>query len=281
MLTGEKGSGKTLLAKHLSITAAENGYSTLIVNAPYTDDGFHTLIQNINQPAMVLFDEFEKVYDSDDQQTVLTMLDGIFNSKKLFILTCNDRWRVDVHMRNRPGRLYYMLDFEGLDTAFVREYCEDNLKNRSHIDKVCAVSLVFDRFNFDMLKAIVEEMNRYNETPQQVLRMINARPEFSNDSNFDVTMFHNKRQVEADKMEETVWEGNPLSPDGFRFAVKVPNLNAAAEKAPKEVWNYVDFEAENLVKIDPNAGTFTFVNEDNWTVMLTRQKAKVYHYIDV
>ena len=102
-----------------------------------------------------------------------------------------------------------------------------------------------------------------------------------NDSNFDVTMFHNKRQIEADKMEETVWEGNPLSPDGFRFAVKVPNLNATVEKAPKEVWNYVDFEAENLVKIDPNAGTFTFVNEDNWTVILTRQKAKVYHYIDV
>jgi len=281
MLTGEKGSGKTLLAKHLSITSAENGYSTIIVNAPFTDDGFHTLIQNIDQPAMVLFDEFEKVYDSDDQQTVLTMLDGIFNSKKLFILTCNDRWRVDVHMRNRPGRLYYMLDFEGLDTAFVREYCEDNLNNKEHIEKVCAVSLVFDRFNFDMLKAIVEEMNRYNETPQQVLRMINARPEFSNDSNFDVKMFHNKREILEEKVAPAVWEGNPLSPDGFEFNVKVPNLDRTNEKSPAEVWNEVSFFAEDLVKIDPNAGTFTFTNEDKWTVVLTRQKAKTYHYIDL
>jgi hypothetical protein len=281
MLTGEKGSGKTLLAKHLSLTAAEHGYSTIVVNDTFTDDGFHTLIQSIDQPAVIMFDEFEKVYDdTTDQQSVLTLLDGIFNSKKLFVLTCNDRWRVDVHMRNRPGRLYYMLDFDGLDTAFVREYCEDNLANKDHIEKVCNVSLVFDRFNFDMLKAIVEEMNRYNETPQQVLRMINARPEFSNNTSFDVTLFHSKRQVEAAN-HSTVWDGNPLSVDGIELSVLVPNENAKTDKDPKTVWSDVFFMPEDLVKIDPNAGTFTFTHKDNWTMVLTRQKPKSYQYIDL
>ncbi len=35
-----------------------------------------------------------------------------------------------------------------------------------------------NEFNFDMLKALVEEMNRYNETPTDALAMLNAKPEF-------------------------------------------------------------------------------------------------------
>ena len=85
---------------------------------------------------MVLFDEFEKVYDSDEQEEMLTLLDGVFPSKKLFVLTCNDKWRVNQHMRNRPGRIFYMLDFTGLDEDFVVEYCHDNLKNLANIDGV-------------------------------------------------------------------------------------------------------------------------------------------------
>jgi len=280
MLTGEKGSGKTLLAKHLSLTAAKHGYSTIVVNQNFTDDGFHTLIQSIDQPAVIMFDEFEKVYSEiEEQQSVLTLLDGIFNSKKLFMLTCNDRWRVDVHMRNRPGRLYYMLDFDGLDTKFVREYCEDNLVNKEHIEKVCAVSLVFDRFNFDMLKAIVEEMNRYNETPQQVLRMINARPEFSNNTNFDVRVFHGRRPIDEND-SDTVWEGNPLNPDGIDISIKVPNPDIKSDKDPTKIWHELMFSPNDLVKIDPTAGTFTFTDKDSYTLVLTRQKPKVYNYVD-
>lgn len=281
MLTGEKGSGKTLLAEHLSITAAEHGYSTILVNQPFTDNGFTTLIQTIDQPTVVIFDEFEKVYhEKHDQQSILTLLDGVFNSKKLFVLTCNDRWRIDEHMRNRPGRLYYMLDFDGLDTKFVREYCEDNLKNKNHIEKVCSVSLVFDRFNFDMLKAIVEEMNRYDETPQEVLRMLNTRPEFSNDTTFDIRLFDHKREIESSKRDDT-WSGNPLNVDGIAIDVMVPNIHSTNEKDPKEIWDDVVFTPDDLVKIDPQAGTFTFQNEDKWTLVLSRQKPKSYQYVDL
>ena len=90
MLTGEKGSGKSLLAKTISIEAAAQGIPTLIINAPWHGDKFNKFIQDIEQPCIVLFDEFEKVYDSDEQESMLTLLDGVFPSKKLFILTCND-----------------------------------------------------------------------------------------------------------------------------------------------------------------------------------------------
>lgn len=112
LLNGEKGSGKTLLAKNISVQLAKQGVPTIVINRDYTGDGFFKLLQDITQPCVVLFDEFEKVYDKEDQEQILTLLDGVFASKKLYILTVNDKWRVNDHMRNRPGRLFYMLDFK-------------------------------------------------------------------------------------------------------------------------------------------------------------------------
>jgi hypothetical protein len=52
---------------------------------------------------------------------MLTLLDSVYPSKKLFWLTCNDKWRVNFNMKNHPSRVYYMLDFGGLDETFMRE----------------------------------------------------------------------------------------------------------------------------------------------------------------
>ncbi len=212
MLTGEKGSGKTMLAKSLAIKCAEQNIPCILINSAWRGDAFNKLLQDISQPCMILFDEFEKVYDSDEQEDMLTLLDGVFPSKKLFVLTCNDKWRVNQHMRNRPGRIFYMLDFKGLDEDFVIEYCHDNLKNLANIDGVVTVAGLFAEFNFDMLKALVEEMNRYNETAQQVMRMLNTKPEFGDGGRYAVTVIPVGRgPLTAKEFNEDEWEGNPLT----------------------------------------------------------------------
>ena len=181
LLVGEKGSGKTLLAKNLTVKAAKQKIPTIVINQPWCGDKFNQLVQDISQPCVILFDEFEKIYDKEQQELMLTLLDGVYPSKKLFILTCNDKWRVDTHMKNRPGRIYYFLEFEGLEESFVREYCKDKLKNKKHSDQIVKIANVFSKFNFDMLKGLVEEVNRYNETPQQALGLLNIKPEFGSE----------------------------------------------------------------------------------------------------
>ena len=47
LLNGEKGSGKTLLAKTLSIEAAKLGIPTIIINAPWVGDQFNKFIQEL------------------------------------------------------------------------------------------------------------------------------------------------------------------------------------------------------------------------------------------
>ena len=134
MLTGGKGSGKSLLAKMLSINAAAMDIPTIIINNNWTGDVFNKFLQDIEQPCVILFDEFEKVYDDEDQEKALTLLDGVFPSRKLFVITCNDKWRVNEHMRNRPGRIYYMIDFKGLDPLGVVRGCLSAIETNTWID---------------------------------------------------------------------------------------------------------------------------------------------------
>ena len=285
MLTGEKGSGKSLLAKAVSIEGAKTGIPTIVINAPYHGDKFNAFMQTIDQPCIVLFDEFEKVYASDEQEAILTLLDGVFPSKKLFMLTCNDKWRVDSHMRNRPGRIYYMIDYKGLDMAFIVEYCEDNLKAKEYIQKICSIASLFNEFNFDMLKALVEEMNRYNEAPEQALKMLNAKPEFDDGNKYVTQLTFKGIPVDQKHLESREWKGNPLQ-SKIHLSFKISDAGVPwtdkDENDEEADWNWeeTNFNPSEIQKIDPASGTFIFMNKDGVALTLTKVKEKQFHYYD-
>ena len=243
LLTGEKGSGKTQLARLTATKFVEAGFPVLLVNSPFTGDSFNQLLQSIHQPTLVLFDEFEKVYGADDQPKMLTLLDGMFPSKKLFMFTCNEVSRIDSHMKNRPGRIFYLLDFNGLEEQFVREYCEDNLLNKENMEKLVFAAGMFQPLNFDTLKAIVEEMNRYNETPAEALKMLNAKPGHSltqphelkvTVDNNDVTRFLDHPRI----------TGSPLTVNSFCVEWTIPHdTSKMTEEEKKSVgWEEGDDE---------------------------------------
>ncbi len=278
MLTGEKGSGKTLLAKMLSIKGYEKDYPTIVINAPWCGDAFNAFIQSIEQPVIVVFDEFEKVYDEHEQEAMLTLLDGVYPTKKLFILTCNDKWRVNQHMRNRPGRIFYSLEYKGLEADFIREYCQDNLKAKEHIEKIVGIAGTFDQFNFDMLKALVEEMNRFGETPQEAMTMLNAKPEYGSTSRYSVKLIINGEEVEENNFEDREWEGNPLNKN-VHVNYKVVDRD---EETGDEDWDWqgIRFTPAELKKIDENGTKYVFTNRDGASLVLTKMKEKSYNYWD-
>jgi hypothetical protein len=175
MLTGEKGAGKTLLAKKISIELAErHGIPTIVINSAYSGDAFNAFMQSITQPVMIMLDEFEKVYGSERQNALLTLLDGTMSSKKLFVIAINSIARMNDFMINRPGRFFYVFNYGGISEEAVREYTQENLLDQSKVESVVNYSSLFGNFTFDMLAAIVQEMNRYNESVAEVLQYINV-----------------------------------------------------------------------------------------------------------
>jgi hypothetical protein len=269
-LEGEKGSGKTLLIKAISLKLLDEGVPTLVINEPHFGEAFNQFIQSIDQPAAVLFDEFEKIYSNNDeitgvnaQERVLTLFDGVYPTKKLFMVTANDSWRIDKNMKNRPGRMYYMLNFRGLDDSFIREYANENLLDKTQIDSIVSVSTLFGSFNFDMLKALVEEMNRYGETAQESIQILNTKPN-SDQGEFDMQLFREDKEVKL-MNGYNKFKGNPLNSD--------INVYTFTDDMRREKQS--NFMQTDLQKVDGATGSFMFVNAKKEKLILTRKKYEV------
>lgn len=117
-------------------------------------------------------------------------------------------------MQNRPGRIYYLIYFTGLSQAFITEYCQDNLHEEEHTEKICAIATLFNASNFDMLKALVQEMNRFNEAPSEAMKYLNTRPEFNERKTYTYMLFVDGKSVPKFLGHE--WSGNPLL-ESFHF----------------------------------------------------------------
>jgi len=281
LLNGEKGSGKTLLAKELANRCYKNDIPCIVINTEYSGEAFNKFMQNIEQSCMILFDEFEKVYSDDIQENILTLLDGVFPSNKLFVFTCNDKYSVNVNMRNRPSRIFYLIEFKGLSQEFILEYCEDNLINKDYISTLCKIISVFDNFNFDMLQSIVEEMNRYNEHPAEAFELINAKPEYSDYTEFSIQYFTPLgKEVNTDT---NVWKGNPLSSRIIIYfsGEDSKNLYVTNGNSVESLNGYsiVEFIPTDIQNIDENTSTFTFVNAKKHKIILTRKKYEDYNFM--
>lgn len=277
LLVGDKGSGKTMLARQISLDAYEFGTPTIIISDRIEGEKFNKLIQDIQQECIIIFDEFEKTYSKyrDSGQTpLLTLLDGVFVSKKLFIMTANDRYAIDDHFMNRPGRIFYAIEYQGLDKAFVLEYAKDNLKDQSQLDKLERLSDIFTSFNFDMLKALVEEMNRYNEGVTEALSMLNIKPQNQDKQTFDIRIIINGVKVKS--------TSNDLNIDPFGFSDYLCYDTIETD-------SNIDVESEeflldcprHLVKYDVIKGQYQYDCGNNIKVTLTKREVIKFDFTNI
>lgn len=126
MLTGTKGTGKTVTAKEL---ANKLNLPVIIVK----DMGDHNqsmieFLSGIESNCILFLDEFEKNFSESDS-TILQIMDGVYNSKyrKVFLLTTN-AMSINENMVGRPSRIRYVKKFENLDLKVVNEYLDDTLE---------------------------------------------------------------------------------------------------------------------------------------------------------
>ncbi len=260
LLTGEKGSGKSLLAKTIATEAVSQKIPTLIVNSSWRGDPFNSFLQSVTQPCIVLFDEFEKVYKSEEQKELLTLFDGVFSGKKLFVVTTNDLYQIHDHMRNRPGRFYYLLEFKGVEAEFIQEYCEAVLQDHAHLKTILQVASCYPHFNFDMLQALVEEMNRYQESPQEALAFLNIKPSKYDEREYAITL--RIRGIVQETLSNAIWEGNPMALRG-RINVEYFSTNSNGE----ESWEDAYFASGDLQSVTGN-GTVYFKNSQGEELLL-------------
>lgn len=165
ILSGDKGIGKSLFAKLLSSEAMKTGLPVIIVDSFIP--GIASFIEAIEQEVVILFDEFDKTFGesgssgSSPQTSMLSLFDGVSAGKKLFVITCNNLYKLNEFLVNRPGRFHYHFRFDYPTAAEVRMYLEDKVPKEQYgeIENV----IIFSRkvkLNYDCLRAIAFELSR-------------------------------------------------------------------------------------------------------------------------
>lgn len=161
ILSGDKGIGKSMFAKLLCVKAVEK-LPVILVDACVP--GIARFIESIEQPCVVLFDEFDKTFKStsnnDEQASLLSLFDGTAGGKKLFIVTCNELYGLNSYIVNRPGRFHYHFRFDYPAPDDIRAYLKDKLFPAFYgeIENVVAFSQKVS-LNYDCLRSIAFELN--------------------------------------------------------------------------------------------------------------------------
>ena len=158
LMSGDKGMGKSLMVRMLAekFRIDRNLPVVLIDNST---PGLAEFIDSLGE-CVVVFDEFEKKFKGDEEQSkFLGLFDGISSTQRLYLVTVNQVNRLNDYLVNRPGRFHYHIRFDYPTANEIREYLSDQVENldSKEIDKVVILSKRV-KMNYDHLRAVAFEL---------------------------------------------------------------------------------------------------------------------------
>ena len=172
LLSGVKGTGKTVLGKK---TAIDSGKPIIVVNT-YYDQGFVDFVMKPEfSDSVIMIDEFEKIFPEGSSE-VLSLLDGSLKSKLLCILTCNEMNRISTYCINRPGRIRYNVDYRQTPSDVLHAIVEDMLVDKTKKDNLIKEFKSLSVRTNDVLIAIIQDMNLFNDTATNVVKTFFLQP---------------------------------------------------------------------------------------------------------
>lgn len=194
LMNGVRGSGKTVSAKIL----ANRLELPIIVIKDMGDNnqGMIEYLGGFNFDCVLFFDEFEKNF-SDEDSTVLQIMDGVYNAeyRKLFLLTTNEL-AINENLLDRPSRIRYVKQFKNLGIDIVKEYINDNLKRKEDFDGLLEYIDSLGISTIDTLKSIVMEVNIHG------IETFKKTREFFNVSSLEYTYKSNRGILRLSELED-------------------------------------------------------------------------------
>jgi len=193
MLVGKKGCGKTVLAEAIANKILATDVPVFLISSKIPVEMIKSALRACPNGAMVFFDEFEKTYDEDSQAELLGLFSDSGLSKVLFVMTVNDSTEINDYMINRPGRIKYWINYEGVEDSVVVELLED-----MNVPKVLHSAIrewaheAFDSISFDVVKFACKEALLCTSWEQLVkrVRVLNLPPMFHHNYTLRKVLIH-------------------------------------------------------------------------------------------
>lgn len=159
MLSGLKGSGKTVTMKQIAI---KSNLPIILLDKEFPEFKFKFLFQNmIDIEACFVFDELDKKDSKSNMSDLLQVLDGMNTvGKKLMLFACNDEKNVSEYLIDRCSRVRYWKRFNKMEKDMIKQIVTDKLnKDEDIIDEVS--NFIYDNFDcisFDNILSFVDEI---------------------------------------------------------------------------------------------------------------------------
>lgn len=254
LLTGDKGTGKTLLMSTLANQViSQLNIPVILVTQPFAGGDFKAFIEDIGECCLV-FDEFGKMYSANDrhhnegevpQKELLSLMDGLDKTKRMFIMTENSQIDVNEFMLNRPSRIYYHFKYNKLDEDSIKGYAIDKGVSAAVLKDIVDLSRRSRIFSFDMLQSIVEEHLRFGTAVEDCIVDLNIDIRENTDDMVEILKVVDKATEEEREVYETPFIQRPTDYTYVRIKPNKParknaTLNAIKTQAPKEVQDILE-----------------------------------------
>ena len=174
LLAGVKGSGKTITAQKFCM---DSELPVIIINEVFHGSDFIDFITSPKLGECIIFlDEFEKMYAKQEhQQELLSIMDGNYSTKLIFLLTVNED-RLNDYLVNRLNRIKYCKTYYDLDAETIDSVIDDMLVNKEHTQSIHSFFEKVNLKTFDLLVNLIKEMNLFNEDALVCGSHLNLKP---------------------------------------------------------------------------------------------------------
>jgi hypothetical protein len=179
LLSGDKGAGKTMMSSVMCNKMIDKGIPVVLVEDCYTGGSFNQFVESLGE-IVLFFDEFAKTYarmDEDDerdpQDSLLSLFDGTSSNKKMVILTENRLYNINSFLLDRPSRIRYHYRFGKLDPNTIKEVCNHHGLSQDITREILMLSLQSDSFSYDILNALVSELQTFDLSFKETIRGLN------------------------------------------------------------------------------------------------------------
>lgn len=170
LLSGLKGSGKTLLMKKI---AKDSGLPIIVVDKNVCSDDIEGFFAKITTDVCVLFDEIDKYWNT---RYLLGFLDGVKPTcKKLVVCTCNNEKEIDEYLNDRCSRIRYKKTFSGLTKEIVAGTINDIINDKNKADAAAEyICSNIQTVSYDNVIVFAEELlNNPDDSFDEIMEFLN------------------------------------------------------------------------------------------------------------
>jgi hypothetical protein len=178
---------------------------------------------------------------------MLQLLDGACNASHLFILTVNNLHNLNDNLINRPSRIFYRRLYDSVPDSVINEILDAELINQNWREEMLQVFDKFTSITFDIIMALVSEVNRYDESPLECAKMMNFTPQH---------VFVKKFQIHKDGTRRD------LGSETLSFAENEFETRIYESSKANSDFNWYYVKIKDLVKTSPTSWTYRHVNGD-------------------